>query len=216
MRPWSYSRLSCYEECPRKYQYSYVEKVPSSRPDSPAAGRGTDIHDKGEKYLKGDLKIYPPEFQKVSAHTMLLKRMGMKPEVKLAVSEDWSPRGWDDADVYMRAIIDILGMEETILHIQDWKTGQVYDSHPKQMETYVAIAASHFPEATEYRTRLIYIDQGMVTPPKVTPTERLKGIRLMLSGRIKNAEEDTIFPVRPGMGCRWCDYSKKYGGPCAH
>jgi len=37
-----------------------------------------------------------------------------------------------------------------------------------------------------------------------------------MDGRIKNAEDDTIFPVQPGAGCKWCDYSKKYGGPCTY
>jgi RecB family exonuclease len=217
MRPWSYSRLTTWEECPKQYQYSYVEKLPGSRPDSPAASRGTQLHAKGEAYLKDELKLYPPEFQKVSGHAMALKRAGAKPEQKLAVREDWSPCDYKDEDVYLRAIIDILYQdEEGVVHVQDWKTGQQYASHPDQISTYIAIAASHYPEATEYRGRLIYIDQGLITPPKITAKNRIAPIKLMLDGRIKNAEDDEIFPVRPGPACRWCDYSKKYGGPCPH
>jgi len=79
----------------------------------------------------------------------------------------------------------------------------------------VAVAAAHHPEATEYRTRLIYIDQGVVTPVKVTLPARLKPIRMMIDGEIKNAESDEIYPTRSGPHCKWCDYSKKYGGPCS-
>ena len=216
MRPWSYSRLSTYEDCPKQYWYSYVENMPGFRPQSPAASRGSAIHDLGERYLKGELKIYPPEFQKVSGHAMLLKRMGAQAELKLAVTDKWEPCDYKDPNAYLRGIIDILYPEDKHIHIQDWKTGQVYPGHPVQMENYVAIAAAHFPEATHFITRLVYIDQGIVTPPKTTEVHRLKPIRMLMDGRIKNAEDDTIFPTTPGAGCKWCEYAKKYGGPCQY
>lgn len=219
MRPWSYSRLSTWEECPRQYQYYYKERLDGFRPPSIAAGRGTELHSQGEAYLKGDLKIYPPEFQKVSAHAMYLKKMAAEAEIKLAVNEKWEPVDYESPEVYLRCIIDIKfherGDDKHVVHIQDWKTGQIYDSHKDQLDTYVAIAASHFPDATEYRSRAVYIDLGTLSTPKVVPPDRVKPIRLMLDGRIKNAESDTIYPTRSGTHCRWCTYSRKFGGPCA-
>jgi hypothetical protein len=83
------------------------------------------------------------------------------------------------------------------------------------MEDYVALSASQYPEAEKFETRIIYIDQGVVTPAKVTEVARVKPIRLLLDGRINIAEEDTIFPTTPSARiCGWCDYSRKYGGPC--
>jgi len=215
-RPWSYSRLSTYEDCPKQYQYSYVENLPGFRPPSPASERGTKIHEQGEHYLLGKIKIYPPEFQKVSGHLMMLKAKAAIPELKMAVNEKWEAVDYKAPDAYFRGIIDVHYETEdgAVVCIEDFKTGQVYDSHPKQMETYVAICAAHYPNAKTFLTRLIYIDQGVVTPAKATNVERLKPIRMLMDGRIKNAEEDTIFPVRPGNSCKWCDYSKRYGGPC--
>lgn len=216
MRPWSYSRLSTYETCPKQYQYYYVEKLPGHRPESPAANRGVDLHEKADQYLKGVIKMYPPEFQRVATHLMSIKARGAKSEEKLAVKEDWSPCDYKDPDTYFRAIIDVLYTDEVekVCNVEDHKTGQVYDSHAVQLSDYVAVVSAHYPDY-EYRTRLIYIDQGIVTKPKITPSARVKPIRLMLDGRIKNAEEDTIFPTRAGSHCKWCDYSSRYGGPCA-
>jgi hypothetical protein len=85
------------------------------------------------------------------------------------------------------------------------------------MEFYTALAASHYPTAASYITTLVYIDQGLVTKPKITAPERVRPIRLLLDGRIRNAETDTIFPVNPAESkCKWCDYSKRYGGPCRY
>jgi len=217
MRPWSYSRLSCYETCPKQFWYSYVENMPSFRPDSPAASRGKNIHLEGENYLLGKLHIYPPSYQKVASHLMGLKSKHAMPEMKMAANDKWEAVDWKDESAYFRGIIDVHYEDDEgkTVAVEDFKTGQIYPEHTQQMEDYVALVASHYPEAEKFVTRLIYVDQGVITPPKVTEKARLKPIRLMLDGRINIAEEDTIFPTKPNARqCGWCDYSRKYGGPC--
>lgn len=216
VRPWSYSRLGTYTDCPKQFWYKYIENAPPCRPPHPAANRGTEIHNKADKYLSGELKFYPPELQKVAGHAMKLKSKQAKAEQKLAVKEDWSPCDFDDKDAYFRSIIDVLYQEGRVVHLQDWKTGQVYSDHPVQLEQYTALVASHYPEADRYESRLIYIDQGVVTKPKITEVGNIKGIRIMLAGQIQNAEADEVYPVRVGSHCKWCDYSSRYGGPCPH
>ena len=216
MRPWSYSRLGTYSDCPKQYWYSYVEKMDGFRPPSPAANRGSDIHSKAEAYLRGEVAMYPPELQKVSGHAMGLKAKGATAEQKLAVKEDWTPCDYAAPEAYFRGIVDVSYIDGISVHIQDWKTGQIYPDHAKQMETYVALVAPYHPEAEAFITRLVYVDQGLITPPKVTKREKLIPIRMLIDGEIKNAETDEIYPVRSGKACKWCDYSQKYGGPCPH
>lgn len=216
MRPWSYSRLGTWESCPAQYWHYYVDRTPCKPRESAGASRGTLLHEQAELYLNGDILIYPPEFQGVSAHCMGLKAKKAIPEQKLAVNENWEPVDYDSKDVYLRAIIDVIWKEGTIVGVEDWKSGRQYPEHPDQIATYVAIAAAHHPDATEYRGRLIYIDQGIVTPPKITAADRIKPIRMLMDGRIKNAEADAEWPTRSGSHCRWCDYSKANDGPCRY
>jgi CRISPR/Cas system-associated exonuclease Cas4 (RecB family) len=175
-----------------------------------------------EQYLKDERKMYPPDLQPVAAHAMSLKAKGAIAEQKLAVTEDWKACEYDSPDAYFRAIIDVTVLTASaedqpyeLVSVQDWKTGQVYPEHAAQLDRYLAVAAAHY-ESKEYESRLIYIDQGKVTPPKRISAQRVMPIRLMLDGAIKNAESDTIFPKTPGKGCKWCGYSRKYGGPCEH
>lgn len=213
-RPWSYSRLNCYDTCPKQYAYKYVDNLPSARPPGKAAERGTAIHTKAEMYLRGEIPMYPPELQKVAAHAMMLKAKQATAEQKLAVTIEWKPTEWDAPDAYLRAILDINYKDVDTVHVQDWKTGKVYDSHKDQLNLYIAVIAAHV-EGKEYIGRCVYIDEGNVSPPKVVAADRVKPIRLMIDGRIKNAEADTIFPTRSGMHCKWCDYSGiHYNGPC--
>lgn len=216
MRPWSYSRLSTYEKCPKQFWYGYIENLPSFRPDPPAANRGKAIHTEGENYLLGKIHMYPPSYQKVASHLMGLKMNKALPEMKMAVNAQWEAVDYKAPDAYFRGIIDVHYEhdEGKTVHVEDFKTGQVYPEHPQQMADYVPLVAAQYPDAERFVTRLIYVDQGIVTPPKIIEKERLKPIRLMLDGRINIAEEETIYPTKPGSACRWCDYSRKYGGPC--
>ncbi len=240
MRPWSFSRLNTAEECLAQYNYQYRERLPPSRPSSPAANRGILIHEKADLYLKNKLPIYPAELQKVAGHAMLLKRLGALGEQKYAVNEKWEPLDFNEKDAMLRGIVDVVHVskeipipepvplntvrestpadtaERTIVGIEDWKSGQVYPDHPKQLELYVGLVAPFFPEADEFRTRLIYTDQAVVTPIRVVSKARAEGIKTMLDGRIKKIEEVKTYPVSPGPHCRFCNYSKRFGGPCAH
>lgn len=217
MRPWSYSRKECYETCPRQFKYRYVDKLKSSKPPNKAADRGTAIHLKAEDYLNGVIPIYPPELQKVASHAMLLKSKGAKAEGQLCVDQDWNVlEDWDDPKGYYRSLVDVTYAEGDAVHVEDWKTGKIYaDKHAKQMDEYVAITAAKYPDAERFITRLIYIDQGIVTTPKVTQKIHVKPIRIFLDAAISNAEADTTFEMKPGEPkCDWCGYSKRHGGPC--
>ena len=39
---WSYSRLSCYEKCPKQAEFKFIKKI--KEPGSPAMDRGKDMH----------------------------------------------------------------------------------------------------------------------------------------------------------------------------
>lgn len=216
--PWSYSRYDAYEECPKQFSYKYVENLPSPRPFNAAASRGSGIHEEAEQYLAGKINRYPASLQKVAGHAMLLKRLEAKPEQEFCIKEDWTPstQGWNGKDVYIRAKMDVVYVKDGVLHVEDWKTGQIYDSHKKQLEMYAPIAQVFYPDVTEVRVRPIYIDQGQVPKQVVIPVERLKGSRMLIDAKIQQAEKDENFLIRPGQHCRFCDYSRRFGGPCAH
>ena len=53
---WSYSSLSTYEQCPRKYKYIYVDK--NREPESEAIRYGNELHKAAELHIK-DLNANP-------------------------------------------------------------------------------------------------------------------------------------------------------------
>ena len=59
---WSYSALKVFEECPYRAYIQRVKKV--QEPSSPAADRGTHIHQEAEDYVKGELGELPDSLKK--------------------------------------------------------------------------------------------------------------------------------------------------------
>ncbi len=53
---WSYSALKVFEECPYRTYISRVKKIPE--PSSPAADRGSQIHDEAEQYVDGRIEEF--------------------------------------------------------------------------------------------------------------------------------------------------------------
>ena len=42
IKQWSYSRLSCFEKCPKQAEFKFIKKI--KEPGSAAMDRGKDIH----------------------------------------------------------------------------------------------------------------------------------------------------------------------------
>lgn len=53
---WSFSQWENYDGCPQRWRFKSVEKLPSL-PPGPAAARGLDMHDRAERYIKGEINL---------------------------------------------------------------------------------------------------------------------------------------------------------------
>jgi len=51
---WSFSQWESYDQCPAKWRYQSVLRLPR-KPAGPAAKRGTHLHDRAEAYIKGEI-----------------------------------------------------------------------------------------------------------------------------------------------------------------
>lgn len=124
MKPfaWSYSRLSSYELCPRKFWYDQNNKQPPGEENS----YGLDVHKSFELYLKGkqslplDLQHHGKAIDKVKQTATPLS------EQRLCVNKDFEPVGFFDNDAWLRVVVDFAGVnpKKKSVIIVDWKTGK--------------------------------------------------------------------------------------------
>lgn len=215
---WSYSAWSVFNKCPAQYQYKYLMKLPTE-PPGPAVERGIAIHAKGEGYLLGTVKGVPKEYKHYAQELRQLKKLGAEPEGDIAVTADWDPTTWNDWNgVWCRAKADAISIpEDGLLVVDDWKTGRKYPSHLDQGHLYGTLAYSHYEGVEKVKVRFFYLDKPPEEEPPLEleyPRKDLKVMRAKWEERYKEMATTHTFKPTPGNYCRFCDFSKRKGGPC--
>ena len=131
----SYSRLSTYEQCPRKFQSQYLTKTYPDESDNPHFVRGSKIHKQLEEYtiamaLNGEnLPELSPEAENAKGiiHSVFDNYDEIYAEQQIAIDDSWNKISWFDRGAYYRAILDLVAIAGNKGLIIDWKTGKVRD-----------------------------------------------------------------------------------------
>lgn len=222
---WSYSRLSDWEECPRKAALKHIGKL--KEPANAAMDRGKLIHGEAARYatrrlpeapLPPALERFPDEFAALRA------RPDVECELQLAVNRDWQPCEWFGPDAWLRVVIDCthagVAPEEAGRTIIDFKTGKVRAENADQLDLYGLVALARWPGIKRADAALWYLDQGEIVDRAITLAEA-KRLRQAWMDRAAPMLTDTTFDPKPGDACRWCWYgqdARAKGGPgrCEH
>ena len=152
-KAWSYSALSGFELCPKKYCNSAITKqfVEPENPDGPLA-YGKEVHEAFANYLTGRLQRLPTP---LVHHAKFLDQLkGMSQEIlvesELALDHEYQPCGWRDwNDVYVRAKVDFTGITGTEALVVDHKTGK-YQEGFDQLEMQMAVVSIFRPDIEKY------------------------------------------------------------------
>lgn len=213
----SISGWNTWDQCGKKYYYSYVEGRPRG-PAHPAAARGTEIHNSVEKFMLKETEDLHPEIRRrYGQFFMQLRHHNPIPEIKWAVNQNWEPCEFDDPDRMWRGVIDLacdMNEGEKILDLYEWKSGRLYDSHKYQMELYALIGLVKWENAELARCTNVYFDQPNDPPPLEINRKDIEGYMMIWRKRYEDVMKDEIYAENPGWYCRYCDHSRQNNGPC--
>lgn len=235
---WSFSSWEVYESCPQKWRFKHKLHLPSA-PSGPAAARGSDLHDRVEKYITGQVATIDPDptvrfgdkrpAQVDRKYIPILDEFRYHPngdrwaERKLAFNPAWemvTPRADDaacvavlDAARYTKPKSTVMG-GYGLLKIGEWKSGKPKDTHGDQRKLY-ALAGMVAWQADEVEVTTYYLE-GTAEPQRLVLKSQsgLEKLKALWDGRAALMARDNICAPRPGQQCRWCDYAKDKGGPC--
>jgi len=211
---WSYSALKVYEECPYRTYIAKVRKV--KEPSSPAADRGTQIHQEAEDYVKGELGELPTSLKKFKSSFEELRELFAEAKVELegewGFTIDWGVTGWLSPDTWARIKLDALVNEdETSARVIDYKSGKKFGneiSHAQQCLLYAIATFLRYPHFEHVQTELWYIDKGETT----TKTWSREAAMVFLPGIYQRAitmTTATRFDPKPSSSaCRWCSFKQ--------
>lgn len=225
VKSWSFSRYALYSECPAKFKYKNIDKIPD--PGSAAMERGSAIHKLSEEYVKGQLKKLPAELSTFSSEYKKIRSEKVKGvEEDWAFKKDWSQTTWNDWNgCWLRVKLDIyyINPEHNALIPIDVKTGKYstykLDQYELQLELYALAGLKRFPSVDVVSPRLWYVDHGVLHPEEGKEYKRSDEgyLTKLWEGRIKKMMSDVTFkPTPSASACKWCPYSREKNGPCKY
>lgn len=210
---WSYSSLSLFEQCPKKYYHLRVAKD-VQEPTSTAMLYGSDMHLAAEKYIRDGTPI--PE--KYAYAKPMLDRLNAIPGRKLCEYEmgikyedgKVIPCGFHDRDRYWRGIADLLIIDDTngTARLIDYKTGKSAQyADTKQLRLLAGATFAHFPEVKSIKAGLLFvIAQDFVREDyeDTTPEKYFEPFHPIVE-QLRECHEHDVWNPKRNFTCRgWC------------
>ncbi len=210
---WSYSSITLFDQCPKKYYHLRVAKD-IKEPESDAMLYGKDLHAAAEHFMRDGTPV-PEKYAYIRPYLEKLKaipgdklcehKMGLKKQ-----DGRLAPCGFFDKDVWYRGVADliIINRETGEARVVDYKTGKSSKyADTKQLALMAACVFAHFPEIKTVRSALLFvIAEDLVKAEYKADTGF--GIFSELDGLLVSREtayETGVFNPKKNFSCKaWC------------
>jgi hypothetical protein len=207
--PWSYSVLSMFEQCRKKFYHLKVAKDARDS-DSSFAGEGKEIHDAMfKRVIHGTPLPLPIRHYDKWAKRFAEAEGEKHGEMKLCLNTAFEPVDWFAKDAWVRAIVDLLIVRDKKVILVDWKTGKVRLDWT-QLEMTAAIVSRLMPEIEEFTLAFVWLRESKINTKTMTKGE-MRGVWSELLPRVKAievAKKTTDFPANESGLCRYCPVSQ--------
>lgn len=220
----SWSRVSDYLQCARKFHLKYIAK---SFPHEDATKsvhlvKGAEMHKQLEHYVYDKIngvdtsqKPFSPACKETLP--MIDKVMGsfgqVWPERQIAVNQDWKQVEWFAKDTAWRAIWDFSAILEKLALIIDWKTGKVQDydiDEPGQLHLSAAMAMDVYG-VEEVMVFYAYIEHKVKKPEeglRLTKKDNYQPIRSYFTQILDRVNSETEWKPTVNQFCNYCPATK--------
>ena len=210
MVSWSYSSISTFKQCPKKYFHLKIAKDVRDEPGE-AADYGSAVHLAAEEYVR-DGKPIPEKFAYMRP---IVERLEAIPgekhaELKLGVRRTnggYAPCDFFDKDVWWRGIADLLIIDGHKAWCIDYKTGKsARYADTKQLDLLAGAVFTHFPNIMQVKSSLIFVVSGELIPKTHVITERSQYMSVFDEqlDQLDAAMENGVWNPKSGPLCGWC------------
>ena len=218
MNAWSYSSISTFKQCPKKYYHLRVLK--DVKDDiSAALVYGREAHQAAEHYIKEGTPL--PQsfsfmqdildaFDAIEGEKHCEIRFGVKRSfstARPAPDLDYEPCKFFDDDVWWRGIADLLITNGTKGYLVDYKTGKnARYADTKQLDLLAAATFTHYPEIETLKSALVYVvsNDFINKEHKAELRDSYFATFDPELERLTGAEETGVWNAISGPLCRFC------------
>ena len=202
---YSYSGISQFKQCPRKFKAKYVDYT-YTEPKSDQQNWGIKVHAHLEARFKEGTAL-PPE---IAAFTPIIDTLAAAPgqiyvEQKLAMDDQFRPVDYKDRTAHVRTIIDVTKINNDRAFIGDYKTGKIKYEYD-QLALSSVILMVNYPEITSALGMFFWSKVGRRTSKEYSKMD-LNKTWLPFGAdihRIEQALSSDNFPPKPTPLCGWC------------
>lgn len=202
---WSYSSISLFQQCPRKYYRLRVIKDVVEPPQKHLL-YGTEVHKAAEEYVCAGVDL-PAPYQQFKTHLDRLKELpGDKYcEYEMGLTKEFQPCKFSDPNVWFRGIADLLVINGDKARIVDYKTGRSSEyADVKQLELLSMLVFKHFPQVTSVKGGLLFLVAEDLVGAEYEAVSQDKSWQRWLPEitRLEKAYETDVWNPKPNFTCR--------------
>ena len=205
-KPWSYSALTAFETCPKRFQLTRVTKQVVEK-QTEATRWGNKVHKALELFAR-DRTPLPPEMAEYERYVLKIQNYEGKRvvEERVALTKDFRPTTWMAKDVWVRGIIDIGVVGSKTAYLLDWKTGK-HRPDNDQLKLFAALAFAMYPWIENVVTGFIWLkvekfDKEVFTRAQLP--EIWNEFMPRLSRVAMAYKDDKWLPKPSGLCKNWC------------
>lgn len=211
---WSYSSMSLFQQCPKKYYHLRVAKDIVEYP-SEQMRYGLQVHKAAEDHIRDGTPI-PPQFSYMQEALDKLKTMKgvVYCEHRMGLTRDLEPCKFADKNVWWRGIADLLIVDGPTARIVDYKTGKNTYPDTKQLELLSLATFKHFPEVQVVKAGLLFVVHPSFVKEKYRVDEQEERWKKWIeqSEQLDTATQNDVWNPKQNFTCRgWCPVTS-----CAH
>lgn len=205
MPPWSYSGLTSFETCPKRYYHIKVAKDVTDAPGE-AARWGSAVHKHLEDRVRDGIPLPPIIAGYEALVAPVINSSGTKlVEQQFAVTSGLQPANWTASDAWCRGIVDlgVLSSTKTSAVLLDWKTGKRKPDND-QLMLFAGLAFSHYASLKTVQTGFVWLKENKIDKKTFT-REDVPVIWQQFVPRVKRMErayQTDTFPPKPSGLCR--------------
>jgi len=203
---WSYSALSEYTKCPKKYYELKVAKNYVFQ-DTPQTIYGKEVHKALEDYVRDKIELAKNYERFKDVVDELIKIPGDKYcEYEMALTRDKTPCAFDTDNRWVRGIVDLLIVDGDTAFIIDYKTGSNRYPDPKQLRLMALMTYAHFPQVIKIKAGLLFLMKNSFLPEEY----HRSGIEASWKqfeqplARLDNSYDTNTWIANPSPLCKYC------------
>jgi len=215
MLAWSFSQLSQYRTCAKRWYHYFIAKD-FKEPENDNMRWGFQVHAAMAARIE-DNKALPDTmpYEKWIDWVFTNDDCDIGVEQKMAITEEFEPCAYfsKTKPVWFRTVLDVVKQRDGVARIVDWKTGRVPENPLKRAEAEqqlwlsATVMFAHFSKLQLVRTHLVYLQED--TPGHTAHRDVIRSDLPALwqevtptLARMQHALDKSEFPPNPSGLCK--------------